>query len=1112
MKKNGETKDIYFIILYKKKEKEGDKDFVFITNEIKPKNIYTKEIEGEGEGQNKKYLIQKVFKYDKRVKNEEIEIQFEIGKNIYIISFNIEDKLFYYDIELKRGSKLVTNIEKDIIGQNFLDYYKKFELFLEALKLNQEEEAKIDILYEETIKLYSQKKGFYFLISLFTKIYNRKNLCIKLIKEFYEINKDKRNEQNLDRKESLKDFIPIYSNISSEAENLIKNNAYDSIQFYGIILSFLNYYDYENFKKYFIKLYKDKYEVLYGILLIYDTNLINPIVQDIEFFVKLINNTISNQEFDKFENIINFIIDIETFIVSIDKTKNQIVENYKNDFKTIKIKANFILNKREKGEEMDIIISSIESIINFSQEKEILLIYFDSNFWKSILKHYDKPNNYYINICYRLRETFIKYNYLVNILFDDKIENKKEKEIKNDINRYFNRDEFAFILDKNIINFIQVNKELSDTAILKFISKYDPFYKEDKYKGNINIFDCLKYEKIDEEFIGTFRSFKFEIIFNENIEDFLAKMFSKIDNIFKFGIIMDLIDINRISKKKEYIYKLKQKYEDVVKKEMNLLNGDKLYEAIKTIAKFLAILFIHEKRYIFLEQNLELMNRTISLLIYQELMRSYQGKEYQPMKAFIYEKYLKKLYDIENIISLIDILSKEDKIEFLGKLMKKCSFTKDEFFSNYKIPRIVLLCELFERGKIKLLDEKGINIYDKNKSFLDIQDILYYIKRDIEEERISKKVLEKFLNNGKEIVIKRLGLIKMYLVDFNPETIYYKINKKIEDINNHIKELNLIKNSLLIFHREKDKEEIKEITKIIEKLQEDEIRNYTTNRMKDEKLSLLRANCEIVNSLKDFILFKVIYEETLESCQEKRFNEAMNKLNEIKSLIENGCNAKEIYEKNNKIFCKIKNILSDNESMIDLFINKMIEYYKIKEQKDLIHDLTIIFKSKKYEMDIKSIIFFFENFNPNDINWNSKFPKCEILSTIDFEKLKNILEDLKRNKIYDYEEKNEYFKLFRSLYEKKGALNFLLSESNKDIKYLYDRIDPTNQTITIKNIHDYEECLKIFKKFKEFKNNFDLYEYIKKELNDEKISKLFESYTKNFYSIFELILDLIFLK
>ena len=60
------------------------------------------------------------------------------------------------------------------------------------------------------------------------------------------------------------------------------------------------------------------------------------------------------------------------------------------------------------------------------------------------------------------------------------------------------------------------------------------------------------------------------------------------------------------------------------------------------------------------------------------------------MKAFIYEKYLKKLYDIENIISLIDILSKEDKIEFLGKLMKKCSFTKDEFFSNYKNPRIVL--------------------------------------------------------------------------------------------------------------------------------------------------------------------------------------------------------------------------------------------------------------------------------------------------------------------------------------------------------------------------------------------------------------------------------------
>ena len=62
---------------------------------------------------------------------------------------------------------------------------------------------------------------------------------------------------------------------------------------------------------------------------------------------------------------------------------------------------------------MDAIIPSIESIINFSIEMRILLIYFTSIFWRNILKHYNKSNVYCINICYRLREIFINYNYLV---------------------------------------------------------------------------------------------------------------------------------------------------------------------------------------------------------------------------------------------------------------------------------------------------------------------------------------------------------------------------------------------------------------------------------------------------------------------------------------------------------------------------------------------------------------------------------------------------------------------------------------------------------------------------------------------------------------------------
>jgi len=1105
MKKNGEAKDIYFIILYRKKEKVGEEDFVF-KDEIKPKKIFTKEIEEEGEGQNKKYFIQNVFKYDKRANNGEIEIQFEIDENKYIIFFNIEDKFFYYDYELKRENKLIKDSDKSIIDQNFLDYCKKFELFLEALKSKQEEEGKIDTLYEETIKLYSQKNGFYLLVSLFTKIYNKKDLCIKLIKEFYKINKDKRNEKNMDRKNNLNQYISIFSNIYSDADNLIRNNGYNSIQFYGIIFCYLNYYDYGNFKKCFLKLYKDKYEVLYEILITYDSNLINPIVQDLEFFVKLFEYIISKKEFDIFENLLNLILDTETFIISLDKTKEKIKEKYKNDFRTIKAKDNLVLYKREKGEEINIIIPSIESIINFSKENEILLIYFCSNFWKNILKHYDEPNIDNIDICYRLRKAFVKYNYLINIFFDDKNDaknDKKGKQIKIDINQYFNRDEFAFILDKNIINFIKNKKEiLSDAEILGIIEKYDPYYKEDKYKykRETNIIDYIKFEQNDKIFIETFKILKFVIIFKENITNFLNKILSRVNNIFKFGVIIDLIDINQISKPREYISQLKKKYEDVIKNQIDSLNGINLEKAIKIIAYFVTFLFTQEKNLDFLEQQIEKLNIKTRFLIYKELTRGCQGEEYLPIKEFTFNKYFNREDDIDNIISIFDSLSKEDQITFLRELVKKCSFTKEEFFSNRENKKIKLLYEYYEKGifdKIKFYE-----IFNDNEYLLTILD---EIRFKIEFGDIKKQKLEQFLNNEKNVAIKRLGLIKLILGEYDHVKAYYKIKKIIEEINNNIKELSFIKETLSIFHREAYFKEIKEIAKIIHLLEEGIISNYDNDKMrkKIETLKKFTPLCSEVNSIKDFLLFKVIYNDSLEKNEEIQFNKGINKLKEIKNFFERNSSAKEIYGTYKEIFNKLKILLCNDESKIDLCINQIILYFNIKNEK-LIDDLTIILKSKKYEMDLKRIAFFFKCFNPNDKKWNNIFPKeYETLSKIELEELKKILIHFKKNKIYDYEKKNNYLKLFTFLYEKREAIDFLLSNTNKDIKYLYDRIIPNNQILTIKDIQDCEECIKIFKKFKEFTNNFDLYEYIKIIINNEQI-KFFESYSKNYSQIIEL--------
>jgi hypothetical protein len=114
-------------------------------------------------------------------------------------------------------------------------------------------------------------------------------LCTSLMEKFKEVNINiKENENNMDINKDLEKYKSFFTLISLEADNIIKNNGYDPIQFYSIILCYLNNYDYDNFQKYFKKLYNDKCEFLFEILLTYYSNIINPIEQNMNFFVKFI--------------------------------------------------------------------------------------------------------------------------------------------------------------------------------------------------------------------------------------------------------------------------------------------------------------------------------------------------------------------------------------------------------------------------------------------------------------------------------------------------------------------------------------------------------------------------------------------------------------------------------------------------------------------------------------------------------------------------------------------------------------------------------------------------------------------------------------------------------
>ena len=201
------------------------------------------------------------------------------------------------------------------------------------------------------------------MIELFLKIYQKKNLCTILLEKFKEMNKNhKDNQKNMDRKSYLKKYISEFNTIKCQADKLIDNNNYNTIEFYGILLRYFNFYDYKNFTSIVNELYGKKPNDLYEILLIYNSHFKYPINQNLSFLNNFIKYVISNKEFSVLESGLNYIKDIDTFINVIEKNKEEIFNKYiKSDNSTINIKCiikidnNLKIKSFEKENETEIV-------------------------------------------------------------------------------------------------------------------------------------------------------------------------------------------------------------------------------------------------------------------------------------------------------------------------------------------------------------------------------------------------------------------------------------------------------------------------------------------------------------------------------------------------------------------------------------------------------------------------------------------------------------------------------------------------------------------------------------------------------------------------------------
>ena len=1175
---NNKEKEIYFIILTQS-EKKVDLDWEFSSSELAPSRIYKNVIKKGKDSsieENVFKLIIKENEKEKEIENgkekvkkkkKKYKIEYIQGDDAYDILFSTNDNSFVYDTELKKGNKYLDNIVKEDIDQTIILYHNKLDIFQEALKQNNEIN-KINQLYKETIDVYEKKKKFSLLITLFLKIYDtNKDLCIKLMDVFKKIN----GKENLDKNEDLAEYLETFKQIYSDADNIKQENGYDSIKFYGILFCYLSHYDMNEFPNTIKKFYEGNNDIVFEILTIYNSHFKN-LNQDMNFYNDFIRYLIKEKkEANLLEIALNYIDDIETFIYVINSNKTDIIKNY-DEFrnKPIRLSSNLKLIKKADKEkkdkkEIDNIINLIKEIIKYSSDNKILTIYLQSEFWIYLVKQYNHSNLENISNCYRLREIYIEYYKLIISLYENTT-NESEKEIQKDIIKYYYRDEFAFVLNNNIKKFLEEqNDNLYDQEKIGIIEKYNPYYSNkdesdiERYKNNreTEIFNNLNFKNPTLAFKETFIKLNFEKMFKENIVEFINKIVSKIVDISTFKTVMELINLDRIkNRKKDFYSLLKYKYETIIKNQIqNIKEESELNNAINILSEFISRIFLEENNNDFLEEKIGELDDKIKKLIYNELMRTYNDKKYQKMKEYIFEIFLKKIEDIDSIIKLIDSLKEDDKKDFSIELMKRCEFTKDEYYSNKENKKIKILCSLNEKGVL------NINYNSK------IEYILDEIRKDLECKSITKKNLEEFLNinemndnnkneegnkeikkediqekqkeenkkeikeksedekqkelkndkngeNKKTITEQKLELLKLILPDYDSKKNYGDLKKLINDTNGLIKKLNYIKNSLIIFHQKTYRKQINEISIIIEDMEKKKINEFdipTMRETRDKLMADLMTLCNDINKVKDFLLFKKLFEKAQGKNQEERFNDASNKLKTLKTNFTDN-NIEKIFENffmgegNNKkevnileIFKIIKNDLSKkDESVSDKFIEQMADYFGIKKENK--KDLSILIKSKRYEMVVKSINYFFKNFKNKEIILSKDIE----LSEMKLDKLKKKLDKLKEYNIYDYNIKPEesyFYKIFTSFYEKKEAIDFLISKVEIGIDNLIEKLDPTTRSLSIKDIKDAIDCLLQIKEIMN-KNDSDIINYFK--FLDENTINKFVNYSKHYPSIIEL--------
>ena len=210
-------------------------------------------------------------------------------------------------------------------------------------------------------------------------------------------------------------YLTNMGDICKNADDFISSYKLNKIDFYGLVLCYLNNYINEKYSKIFNELYKSDKNTLFEILLKYKLYFKKKLILDLSLLEEIIQFAASKNNFTEFKNnALYYLKDIDTLLSTIEKNKEKIIKI--KEFEPIEV------GKIENSQKIDFeeTVKKLDKIFQFLEENKIVLCYLKCDFWESLAKRCAEVNMDNIKICYKLRERVIKYSNLVNNFIKEK--------------------------------------------------------------------------------------------------------------------------------------------------------------------------------------------------------------------------------------------------------------------------------------------------------------------------------------------------------------------------------------------------------------------------------------------------------------------------------------------------------------------------------------------------------------------------------------------------------------------------------------------------------------------------------------------------------------------